>query len=307
MPSICCPPTPVRPFRWPRRAPTRWPSALGARFVVVKALSAARRLRPDINLLMVIAVCGALGIGEWFEAATVTFLFSLSLALEGWSIGRARRAIAVLLDLAPPTARLKLDDGEERDVPAVEVPVGSRFVVMPGEKIPLDGEVAAGASAVDQAPITGESVPAAKRIGSSVFAGTINGEGVLEVESTKSANGHDPGPHHSPRRGGAQPPGGLRAMGGEVRPRLHARRHRPGGGGVPDPAAGRRRLLGRLVLPGAGAAGHRLPLRPGDFDARQHRLRPRLGGPTGRPGQGRHPHGSAGPASRRSPSTRRAP
>ena len=162
--------------------------ALGARFVVVKALSAARRLRPDINLLMVIAVCGALGIGEWFEAATVTFLFSLSLALEGWSIGRARRAIAVLLDLAPPTARLKLDDGEERDVPAVEVPVGSRFVVMPGEKIPLDGEVAAGASAVDQAPITGESVPAAKRIGSSVFAGTINGEGVLEVESTKSAN-----------------------------------------------------------------------------------------------------------------------
>ena len=74
--------------------------ALGARFVVVKALSAARRRRPDINLLMVIAVCGALGIGEWFEAATVTFLFSLSLALEGWSIGRARRAIAVLLDLA---------------------------------------------------------------------------------------------------------------------------------------------------------------------------------------------------------------
>ena len=162
--------------------------ALGARFVVVKAFYAARRLRPDMNLLMVIAVCGAIGIGEWFEAATVTFLFSLSLALEGWSVGRARRAIATLLDLAPTAARLKPDDGEERLVPAAEVPVGARFVVMPGEKIPLDGEVQAGASAVDQAPITGESVPAAKQVGSAVYAGTINGEGALEVESTKAAN-----------------------------------------------------------------------------------------------------------------------
>ena len=160
----------------------------GGRYVVVKAWYAARGLRPDMNLLMVIAVTGALGIGQWFEAATVTFLFALSLVLESWSVGRARRAIAALLDLAPPTARLKLDSGEERDVPAAEVPVGARFIVKPGDRIPLDGRIVAGESALNQAPITGESVPVSKGPGGEVFAGTINGEGALEVESTKAAD-----------------------------------------------------------------------------------------------------------------------
>lgn len=159
----------------------------GARFVVVKAWYAARALRPDMNLLMVIAVAGAVGIGEWFEAAAISFLFALSLLLESWSVGRARRAIAQLLDLAPPVVRLKLDSGEEREVLAAEAPVGSRFVVKPGERIALDGRVVSGASAVNQAPITGESVPVSKEPGAEIFAGTINGDGALEVESTKAA------------------------------------------------------------------------------------------------------------------------
>ena len=160
----------------------------GARYVVVKAWYAARALRPDMNLLMVIAVAGAVGIGEWFEAAAISFLFALSLLLESWSVGRARRAIAQLLDLAPPVVCLKLDSGEEREVPAAEAPVGSRFIVRPGERIALDGRVVSGESAINQAPITGESVPVSKEPGAEIFAGTINGEGALEVESTKAAD-----------------------------------------------------------------------------------------------------------------------
>ena len=161
--------------------------AFGVRYVLVKAWHAARRLRPDINLLMVIAITGAMAIGEWFEAATVAFLFSLSLTLESWSVGRARRAISALLDLSPPTVRAVSATGEEREIAAATTPVGTRFIVRPGERIALDGRVVVGMSAVDQAPITGESVPVAKEPGEQVFAGTINGDGALEVESTRVA------------------------------------------------------------------------------------------------------------------------
>ena len=160
---------------------------LGARYVVVKAWFSAKSLRPDMNLLMVIAVTGAVGIGELFEAAAISFLFALSLLLESWSVGRARRAIAQLLDLAPPTVRLKLDTGGEKEVAAESVVVGSRFIVLPGERIPLDGVILEGSSAVNQAPITGESVPVLKENGADVFAGTINGEGAIEIESTKGS------------------------------------------------------------------------------------------------------------------------
>ncbi|MCI0460651.1 MAG: cadmium-translocating P-type ATPase [Gemmataceae bacterium] len=159
----------------------------GGWYVGPKAWFAARRRRPDMNLLMTVAVLGALGIGEWFEAATVAFLFALSLALESWSVGRARRAVAALLDLTPPTAHLLCADGSEAQVPPAQVPVGSHFLVRPGERLPLDGRVVRGASAVNQAPITGESVPVAKEPGEEVFAGTINGDGVLTIESTKPA------------------------------------------------------------------------------------------------------------------------
>jgi Cd2+/Zn2+-exporting ATPase len=155
--------------------------------VAPKAWFALRRLRPDMNLLMTIAVLGAVAIGEWFEGATVAFLFAVSLALESWSVGRARRAVAALLDLSPATARLLRPDGSEAEVPAGEVEVGARFVVRPGERMPLDGRVAGGSSEVNQAPITGESTPVPKQVGDEIFAGTINGDGALEVESTKRA------------------------------------------------------------------------------------------------------------------------
>lgn len=158
----------------------------GGWFVAPKAVFAIRRLRPDMNLLMTIAVIGAIAIGEWFEAATVAFLFALSLALEAWSVGRARRAVEKLMDLAPPVARI-LENGAQREVRPDNVPVGSLLLVKPGEKIPLDGNVVRGFSAVNQAPITGESVPVTKEPGAQVFAGTINGDGALEVESTKPA------------------------------------------------------------------------------------------------------------------------
>src|ERR1035437_770821 len=159
---------------------------LGARFVLVKAWFAARNLRPDMHLLMTVAVIGAMAIGEWFEAATVSFLFALSLTLESWSVGRARRAIAALLDLAPPTARVLRPNGLEETVPVNEVRLGNRFIVPAGERIPLDGRVTEGASAVNQAPITGESVPVEKLPGAEVFAGTINGDGMLTIRTTKT-------------------------------------------------------------------------------------------------------------------------
>lgn len=159
----------------------------GARYVAPKALLAARRLRPDMNLLMIVAVAGAVGIGQWFEAATVSFLFALALALEAWSLGRARRAVAALMELAPEIATVRDASGAEREIAAREVNIGAHIVVRPGERVALDGRVIAGESEVNQAPITGESVPVPVAPGAVVYAGTINGEGALEVETTKAA------------------------------------------------------------------------------------------------------------------------
>ncbi|HEY4683643.1 MAG TPA: hypothetical protein VIH17_10395, partial [Candidatus Acidoferrales bacterium] len=120
----------------------------GGWYVAPKAWFALKRLRPDMNLLMTIAVAGAISIGEWFEAATVSFLFGLSLALESWSVGRARRAVEALLSLSPTQVRLLREDNREEVIAAEEVPVGSRFIVKPGERLPLDGLVLEGASQV---------------------------------------------------------------------------------------------------------------------------------------------------------------
>lgn len=158
---------------------------LGVWLVLPKALYALRNFAPDMNLLMVVAVAGAIVLGEYFEAATVAFFFALSLTLESWSVGRARNAVATLLNLAPPTARLIWEDGSEADVPAGDVQVGQSFVVRGGDRIPLDGRVIAGAGAVDQAPITGESALISKEPGDEVYAGTINGDGSLTVQATR--------------------------------------------------------------------------------------------------------------------------
>ncbi len=159
----------------------------GVWLVLPKAIGALRRRQPDMNLLMTVAVVGAIAIGEWFEAAAVSFLFSLSLLLESWSVNRARRAVAALMELAPPSVRVKRPDGSTAEFAPDQVAVGTIFVVKPGERIPLDGRVLDGASDVNQAPITGESMPVSKSPGNEVFAGTINGDGALQIESTKPA------------------------------------------------------------------------------------------------------------------------
>jgi len=160
----------------------------GVWLVAPKAWSSARRVSPDMNLLMIVAVAGAMWLGDYFEAATVAFFFSLSLYLESWSVGRARNAVSALLDLAPPTARVIRKDGREEDVPAAEVLPGDRFIVRGGDRIALDGAVIAGISGVNQAPITGESAEVTKEPGDEVYAGTINGDGTLTVRATKPAS-----------------------------------------------------------------------------------------------------------------------
>jgi Cd2+/Zn2+-exporting ATPase len=156
----------------------------GGWFLLPSAWGAARQLRPNINLLMVVATLGAAGIGEWVEAATVVVLFGVAEWLEGWADRRARRAVGALLELAPDTALVKLD-GRSVEAKVEEIAVDAVIIVKNGERIPLDGVVAGGRSAVNQAPITGESVPVDKQPGDSVFAGSINGEGSLEIRVTK--------------------------------------------------------------------------------------------------------------------------
>ncbi len=161
----------------------------GGWFVAPKAWMALRRRRADMNLLMSIAVLGAIGIGQWFEAGTVAFLFAFSLLLESWSVGRARRAIRSLVNLTPPTARYVCpQDGDIMEKPVEDVPPGATIVVRPGERIPLDGIVTKGRTSVNQAPITGENMPATKAEGDEVFAGTINEDGAIEFQATKAAS-----------------------------------------------------------------------------------------------------------------------
>lgn len=160
----------------------------GGWYVAPKALYALRTLRPDMNLLMAISVSGALAIGEWIEAGAVSFLFSLALLLESWSLGRARRAIQEVVALTPRTARyLCPDDGDVLTKPVEAVPVGVTVLVAPGERVPLDGEVSQGTSHLNEAPITGESSLVRKEAGDLVYAGSINGDGALEFRSTAPA------------------------------------------------------------------------------------------------------------------------
>ncbi len=153
-------------------------------FIAPKAWSALKRLSPDMNLLMTVAVLGALAIGAWDEAATVAFLFSVAELLESFSLNRARRAIQQLMTLAPDTAWVK-GTSDFRELPVAEVQVGDTIQIKPGSRIALDGTIQKGDSSVDQSPITGESVPVSKAKGDEVFAGSINGEGSLEVLVTK--------------------------------------------------------------------------------------------------------------------------
>ncbi|MFC6784531.1 heavy metal translocating P-type ATPase [Halobaculum halobium] len=151
------------------------------------AIETLRHRAVDIDLLMIVAALGALSIGAPFEGAMLLFLFSLSNTLQHYAIGRSRRAIRSLVEMRPDEAQV-LRDGDEVTVPIDDVDVGDVFVVRPGDKIPLDGVVASGEGTVDQASLTGESVPVPKEPGDEVFGGTINESGSLEIEVTRQAH-----------------------------------------------------------------------------------------------------------------------
>src|SRR5205814_3721862 len=138
----------------------------------------------DINVLMTIAAAGAAIIGQWSEAATVVFLFAVAQALEVRTLERARAAIRALMDLTPTEALVR-DAAGERRVEVDDIAVGALIVVRPGEKIPLDGDVVAGHTGGNQAPVTGESLPVEKAPGDGVFAGTINGHGAIDIRVTR--------------------------------------------------------------------------------------------------------------------------
>lgn len=153
-----------------------------------KGWIALRNCNLNMNALMSIAVTGAMVIGHWPEAAMVMFLFALAEVIEAKSLDRARNAIRGLMDLAPDTATVRQEDGSWQDVPARSVPLGAIVRLRPGQRIALDGVVVSGHSSVNQAPITGESLPVDKAEGDPVFAGSINETGSFEYRVTAEAS-----------------------------------------------------------------------------------------------------------------------
>ena len=140
----------------------------------------------DVEFLMLVAACGAAALGEWFEGALLLFLFSFGHALEHFAMDRARNAIEALGKLTPKIALVRRE-GKEIEMPVEGLRVGDVAIVRPGDRVAVDGKITQGRSAIDQSPITGESVPVEKNVGDGVFAGSINGDGALEVEVTKLA------------------------------------------------------------------------------------------------------------------------
>jgi Cd2+/Zn2+-exporting ATPase len=156
--------------------------------VVTKVWYSIRNLRLDMNALMFIAILGAIALNQWTEAATVAFLYALSLQLEAWSVYRARRAIDKLLRDDVAKVRTIDPSGTEREVAAEQLQVGTRFIVRPGERLHLDGEVISGRGEINESLVTGESFPVFKNIGDGVYAGTINGPSTLTIASTRTAD-----------------------------------------------------------------------------------------------------------------------
>lgn len=144
------------------------------------------RLQFDMNTLMTVAVIGAISIGFWEEAAVVAFLFGISETLEEYSIEKARQSLRSLFDLAPREARI-IRDGQEQTLPVDDIRVGDLMLVRPGEKIAMDGIIEQSSSSINEAAVTGESIPVEKEGGDKVFAGSINGEGALRIKVTKLA------------------------------------------------------------------------------------------------------------------------
>lgn len=159
---------------------------VGGYYPTLSGWLALRNLSPNIQTLLVAAAGGAVALDLWEEAAILVFIFSLGEVLEAYAVDKARGAIRALIALAPKEARVRRG-GEELILPVEEIRIGDAVIVRPGEKIAMDGVVVGGRSAVDQAAITGESIPVTKGEGDDVFAGTINERGALEVRVTKLA------------------------------------------------------------------------------------------------------------------------
>ena len=149
-----------------------------------KALFSIKHLRFDMNFLMTVAIFGAIFLGEWFEGATVAFLFSIALFLESWSVEKARKAVQSLMNLSPLEASL-IENGQEKKVKVEKIKQGDVILIRPGERIPLDGKIMKGSTMINQAPITGESMPLEKQVGDDVYAGTINEESSIECMALK--------------------------------------------------------------------------------------------------------------------------
>ena len=160
--------------------------AAGGFYALRDAWQSLQSRRFDIDTLMIVAAAGAGALGAWAEGALLLFLFSLGHALEHLAMDRARRAIEALAELAPKTALVQRD-GAEIEVRVADLLRGDHVIVKPGSRIPADGRVVSGESAVDQSPLTGESMPVDKRPDDAMFAGTVNGEGALLIEVTKLA------------------------------------------------------------------------------------------------------------------------
>lgn len=158
--------------------------ASGGLQTMKKGWIAIKTFTLNINFLMMVAVIGAVAIGEWPEAAMVTFLFALAEMIEAYSLDRARNAIKNLMEMSPESASVKQPDGSWKTMAVNDVGMGALVRVKPGERIPLDGKIISGQSSVNQAPITGESMPVEKKAGDAVFAGTINERGAFEFTVT---------------------------------------------------------------------------------------------------------------------------
>jgi Cd2+/Zn2+-exporting ATPase len=253
-----------------------------------KGLAALRRGQLNMNALMGVAVTGAFLIGQWPEAAMVMALYAIAELIEARSVDRARNAIKSLLDLTPDTAEVRQADGgwrkSRRTGGAGRLRARQAWV----REFRSMAASRPGTSAVNQAPVTGESIPVDKAVGDPVFAGTINETGMLEFGSRPICQQYDAGPHHPCGRAGPGRARHRRSASSIDLPQIYTPdrvRHCRRGGPLTPLAA--RLDLDRGALQGAGAAGHRLPLRPGDRHPGDGGQRIGGGGAARHPDQGR--------------------